>query len=105
MNILWPIIAPYFLPTFIAYFFSGVYYIIRDVSQPIHNRPGYLSSSSAISVVGVFWLPIIIRILWRSWRRKNMHNFFKDVREEAIPTLSVFSLLTLDFIYVRSIFV
>lgn len=104
MNILWPIIAPYFWPTFIAYFFSGVYYIIRDISQPIHNRPSYLSSSSAISVVGVFWLPILIRVLWRSWHRNSMHYFIKDVLKEAIPALAVFSLLTLEFIYVRSSF-
>jgi 4-amino-4-deoxy-L-arabinose transferase-like glycosyltransferase len=102
MNILWPIIAPYFWPAFIAYFFSGVYYIIRDVSEPIHNRPSYLSSPSAISVVGVFWLPILIRVLWRSWHRNNMQHFIKDVRKEAIPTLAVFTLLTLEFMYFRS---
>ncbi len=102
MNTLWPIIAPYFWPWFFAYFFSGVYYIIRDASQPIQDRPSYLSSSSAISVVGVFWFPILVRVLWRSWHQNNIRNFLKDVRKEGIPTIAVFSLLMLDFIYVRS---
>jgi hypothetical protein len=104
MNTLWPYIAPFFWPTFAAYFFSGVYYIIRDVSEPIHRRPSYLSSPSAISVVGVFWFPILLRVLWKSWHRNPFHDFMIDVRKEAIPTLAVFSVLTLDFMYIRSRF-
>ena len=102
MNMLWPIIAPYFWPTFTAYFFSGVYYIIRDVSKPINNRPSYLSNATFISLVGVLWLPILIRFFWRTWHRNSMHYFFKHVQKEVIPTLAVFFLLTLEFIYVRS---
>jgi hypothetical protein len=102
MNMLWSFIAPYFWPTFIAYFFSDVYYIIRDVSMSINDRPSYLLNPSAISVVGVLWLPILIRFVWRTWHRNSRHYFFKHVRKEAIPPLAVFSLLTLEFIYARS---
>ncbi len=102
MNTLWPYIAPYFWPTFTAYFFSGVYYIIRDVSKPADDRPSYLSIPSAISIVGVLWLPILIRRLALSWQADDTHCFIRHVQKEAIPTLAVFSLLTVEFVYAHS---
>ena len=102
MNTLWPYIAPYFWPTFTAYFFSGVYYIIRDVSKPVDDRPSYLSIPSAISIVGVLWLPILIRLLWKSWQGDSMPYFIRHLQKEAIPTLAVFFLLTLEFVYAHS---
>ena len=51
MNILWPVISVYVLPIFLAYFFSGVYYIICDVSNPVDDMPKYLSNPAYINLV------------------------------------------------------
>ncbi len=102
MNILWPVISTYILPIFLAYFFSGVYYIICDVSKPIDDRPGYLLNPVFITLVGVFWLYILIRFVWNAWYRHSRGFFFRYLRKEAIPKLAVFSLLTVDFNYACS---
>lgn len=101
MNILWPAISTIFIPAFFAYFFSGVYYIIRDVSKPVDERPSYLSNPVYISVVGVLWLPILIQSVWNSTLHHHSKGFFFwNLRKEAIPQLGVFSLLSVDFYYV-----
>jgi hypothetical protein len=65
MNILWPVISVYVLPIFLAYFFSGVYYIICDVSNPVDDRPKYLSNPAYINLVGVLWLNVLVRSTWK----------------------------------------
>lgn len=102
MNILWPIISVYVLPIFLAYFFSGVYYIICDVSKPVDDRPKYLSNPAYINLVGVLWLYVLIRSAWRRWRHEDRSDFYRYLRKEAIPKLAVFSLLAVDFDYACS---
>ena len=103
MNILWPVISAYILPTFLAYFFSGVYYIICDVSKPTEDRPSYLLNPAFISLIGVLWLPILIRFVWSTaWHRRSGGICFRYLRKKAIPQLGVFLLLSVDFYYAGS---
>ena len=102
MNILWPFISVYVLPVFFAYFFSGVYYIICDVSKPVDVRPRYLSNPVYITLVGVLWFYVLIRLVWREWHHQNRGDFYKYLRNDAMPKLAVFSLLTVDFNYACS---
>ncbi len=103
MNILWPVISAYIVPAFFAYFFSGVYYIISDASKPIDDRPGYLLNPVFISLVGVLWLPILLRSVWNAAQDHHSKGyFFWYLRKQAIPQLGVFSLLSADFYYVCS---
>ena len=102
MNILRPIISVYVLPIFLAYFFSGVYYIISDVSKPVDDRPKYLSNPVYINLVGVLWLYVLMRSAWRRWHHQDHRDFYRYLRKEAIPKLAVFSLLAVDFDYACS---
>jgi len=102
MNILWPVISVYILPIFLAYFFSGVYYIICDVSKPVDVRPRYLLNPVHITLVGVLWLYVLIRLVWSVWQQQNRGDFYRYLGKEAIPKLAVFSLLTVDFNYACS---
>jgi|SRR5450759_2327895 hypothetical protein len=103
MNTLWPVISAYIVPIFVAYFFSGVYYIINDVSKPIDEKPSYLLNPVFISLVGVEWLPILIRSVWSAAGHGHSRDFFFwYLRKEAIPQLGVFSLLSVDFYYACS---
>jgi len=101
MNILLPFIFTYILPIFLAYFFSGIYYIICDASKPIDDKPKYLVNPVNITLVGVLWLYILIRFVWIRWRQSRS-IFYSYLRKDAIPRLAVFSLLTVDFDYACS---
>ena len=99
MILLWPYISAYILPVFFAYFVSGVYYIINDVSKTIDDRPSYLLNPVITSLVGILWLPILIRSVRSAVWNHHCRDF---LRKKAIPQLGVFSLLSVDFYYACS---
>jgi hypothetical protein len=102
MTTLWSIVSPYFWPVVSAYLFSGVYYVLRDISSKI-DRPAYLSSPYSICVVCAFWFPMLILFFWRKWQRNSRHSYFKVLIKQLMPLLVVFFLLVVDFTYVRSL--
>jgi hypothetical protein len=99
MNILWPIISVYIVPVFCAYFFSGVYYIVCDVSKIKEDRPDYLSNPILVTQAGVFWLPFLILSIWRIWHNRSRNIFYDYVKRKVVPQIAVFLVLVLDFYY------
>jgi len=100
MNILWHIISSYLLPVFCAYFFSGVYYILCDVSKPKAEKPGYLTNPILVTQAGVFWFPFVILSIWRILHKHSRHIFYDYLKSKAAPQLGVFLVLVIDFFYV-----
>src|ERR1035437_1687128 len=99
---LWSTIAPYFWPVVIAYLFTGIYYVLRDASSKI-DRPTYLSNPFSIGFVWIFWLQLLFVFFWRKWHRNSRHSFFKILMRQLLPLLAIFFVLSIDFIYVRSL--
>ncbi len=102
MVMLWSVIAPYFWPVVFAYLLTGIYYVLSDASLKV-DRPTYLTSPFSITIVCAFWLPMFILFFWKKWKRNSRHSFFKVLVKRMVPLLTVFFLLAIDFIYVRSI--
>jgi hypothetical protein len=99
MNILWPLISPYFFPVFCAYFFSGVYYIVCDVSKAKADRPAYLANPKSVIKVGVLWSVFLIHNMWRIWHKCSRYTFFDYLKRRVVPQIAVFFVLVLDIYY------
>ena len=99
MSYLWPIISPYFYPAFCAYFFSGVYYIVCDVSRAKAERPAYLANPKTVTIIGVFWSLFLINNMLRIWHKGSMISFVDYLKRKVVPQIAVFLVLALDFFY------
>jgi hypothetical protein len=99
INILWPLISPYFLCVFCAYLFSGVYYIVCDVSKEKADRPSYLANPKAVIKVGVFWSVFLIHNMWGIWHKRSRYNFYDYLKRKVVPQIAVFLVLIIDIFY------
>lgn len=104
MIILWAYISPYFFSVFFAYFFSGVYYIVCDVSKAKDDRPAYLAHPKTVTIIGVFWSFLIINNMWRYWHHVGRYSFIDYIKDRAAPQIAVFLVLVIDFFYAFSHF-
>lgn len=97
MNILWPLISPYFFPIFCAYLFSGVYYITCDVSKAKADRPSYLENPETVIKVCLFWSALLIQNMWRIWHKRSKYHFYEYLKRKTVPQITIFLVLAFDF--------
>jgi hypothetical protein len=99
MIIFWSYISPYFFPVICSYFFSGVYYIVCDVSKVKADRPAYLANPKTVTIIGVFWSLLIINNMWRYWHQVGKYSFIAYIKGRVVPQIAVFLVLAIDFFY------
>jgi hypothetical protein len=79
----------------IAYILAGIHYVMRDMHQPIHNRPGYVRNGRlwARAMVVPLWLPFTFTVVWRYGRYSGWRGVMKYLRTEALTSWCLFAFL------------
>ncbi|MBB6600652.1 hypothetical protein [Luteimonas sp. MC1825] len=74
---------------FVGYFGTGVRKAMNDLSQPLHNQPGYMHRSRLLGALfAVFCWPVVWLAIWSTSRRLGMKR--TPGMKSQLPVLSSF---------------
>ncbi len=79
----------------VAYVATGAFYVVRDLMQPIYNRPGYIRERRWLlaAAMGILWFPWTLRVFFGYWRHGAWRGIKKYFLREALLVYSVFGVL------------